>query len=150
MAAGLGFTLLAIGGAQSEGVPQLVLVAAGITILLAGVMVTLARTGRSDTILFQIVAALVATGLASTAVVFPPGLCISGFVVVAIWIGVIRRVIEKLRGRDPLAGWSDQRVMGLALAVTVLLVLTVAGVLWQRSHALPPAVRLPAEAPAPR
>lgn len=146
MGVGLFFIAVGLGGGASEGVPAFVPVAAGLVFFLAGLLIALAeRTGR-DTILTRVLAALLITAFATTAVVFPPSLLFMAPFAVLSWIAVARLVIQKRTGRDPLAGWSDGRILGLGCGITVLIGILIVAVVRLRSCAREPETRPPAEA----
>jgi hypothetical protein len=146
MGVGLVITAVGLAGGASEGVPPFVPVAAGLVFFLGGVLAVLHQSGREDTLLSRTLAALVATGLASTAVVFPPALLLSSPIVVLFWIAVVRLAIQKRTGSDPLGRWSDERVLGLGCGVTVLIWILILGLFQVRSCVQKPEARPPAEA----
>jgi hypothetical protein len=146
MGMGLVITALGLAGGASEGVPKFVPVAAGLVFFLGGVLAVLHRSGREDTLLSRTLAALVVTGLASTAVVFPPGLLLSSPIVVLFWMAAVRLAIQKRTGSDPLGSWSDERVLGLGCGVTVLIWILIVGLFQARSCVQQPGARPPAEA----
>lgn len=146
MGAGLFITGQGLAGGASEGVPPFVLVAAGLVFLLAGVLVALHERRGQDTVLSRILVALLVTGLASTAIVFPPGLLLAAPIVVLSWIAVVRLVVEKWTGSDPLAKWSEERVLGLGVGVTLAIGFVIFGMLQLRSCLRPPEAGSPAEA----
>jgi len=147
MGAGLVIIAAGLGGGASEGVPAFVPVAAGLVFFLGGVLAALHEGGGGrDTVLSRIFAALIVTGLAAAGVVFPPSLLFTAPFAVLSWIAVVRLVIEKRTGSDPLAGWSDGRMLGLGCGITVLIGILIIAVVQLRSCVREPEARPPAEA----
>ena len=146
MGAGLFFVAVALAGGASKGVPAFVLVAAGLTFFLGGVLAASHRPGSPETVLTRVLVALLVTALGTTGVVFPPSLLFTAPMAVLSWIAVVRLVVEKRTGRDPFAGWSDERQLGLGCGVTVIIALLIVGLLQLRSCARQPEARPPAEA----
>ena len=146
MGAGLVIIAVGLGGGASEGVPAFVPVAAGLVFFLAGVSVAFHKGGGGDTVLSRVFTALLVTAFAATAVVFPPSLLFMAPFAVLSWIAVVRLVIAKRTGRDPLAKWSDERVLGLGCGVTLLIGILIIGLLQLRSCVREPKARPPAEA----
>ena len=151
MAAGLAIIATGLGGAASEGVPPFVPVVAGAVFLLGGTLAAIHESGSGDSLLARTLVALLVTGLATCSIVLPPRLlalsllATAPFTVLA-WIAVARLVIERLTGRDPLATWSDQRVLGLGCVVTVAIGVLILGLVRLRSCVQEPRDRPPAEA----
>jgi hypothetical protein len=146
MGAGLFFIAVGLGGGASEGVPAFVPVAAGLTFFLGGVLAASHRPGSPETVLSRVVVALLVTALATVGVVFPPSLLFTAPMAVLSWIAVVRLVVEKCTGRDPLAGWSDERQLGLGCGITVLIGILIIAVVQLRSCVQKPEARPPAEA----
>jgi hypothetical protein len=150
MGAGLFIVGLGLAGQASEGVPALVLVAAGVTFFLGGVLACQAARGAGDTLAMRTLVALLITAFAAVAVVFPFSLLFMIPLGVLAWIAVARLAATTLGWRDPLAGWSDERQLGLGCGISVVLVLLVVGVAQLRACARQPEGRLPAEAEEPK
>lgn len=150
MAGGLVFVAVGIGGGASEGVPAFVPVAAGLAFFCAGLLAALSGTEIQDGLLTRTLVALVVSALATAGVVFPPSLLFTTPMAVLCWIAVARALVEWRSGRDPLAGWSDARVLGLGCGISVLLVILLIGSVQLRSCAPRPGPRPPAEAPETR
>ena len=149
MGVGLFFVGVGLAGGASEGVPAFVVVAAGLAFFLAGAFVAFYQRGSPDSVLTRVLAALLVTSLATAGVVFPPSLLATAPLAVLSWIAVFRLVVQNRTGRDPLANWSDGRVLGLGCGITVTLVIVAAALLYHRSCALEPEARPPAEAAEP-
>ena len=113
---------------MSEGVPPWTGVAAGLVFLLAGVLIIAGGHAgfRGPLIVAVFLSLLAALSLA----LFPPGGIIVAFLAIQGWIVVYRKVHERLTGRDPLAGMSDVRLLGVGCLVFLAVVLLVAAALW--------------------
>lgn len=122
-------------------------VVAGAVFVLAGLTVIVHESGREETVLARTLTALLVTGLTSVAAAFPPSLLAMGPITALTWIAVARLVIEKRTGRDPLASWSEARVLGLGCGCSVLAGLLLVGAAYAASCAQHPRERPPAEAP---
>jgi hypothetical protein len=147
IAAGLAIVAAGLGGAADEGVPVFVPVVAGAAFVLAGLIVVVHEGRRGDTLLARTLTALLVTGLTVVCVVIPPSLLAMGPITALAWIAVARLVIEKRTGRDPLASWSEARVLGLGCGCSVLAGLLLVGAAYAASCAQHPRERPPAEAP---
>ena len=145
---GVGLFVVGLGLADqaSEGVPAFVLVAAGVTFFLGGALAIQAGRGTGDTLAMRTLVALLMTAFTAASMVFPPSLLFMIPLTVLTWVAVARLATTTLGGRDPLAGWSDQRQLGLGCAISVVLVLLVIGGVQLRGCARQPERRLPAEA----
>ena len=143
MGVGLFIVAVGLGGGASEGVPMFVPVAAGLAFFFAGV--GSAFEGR-DAVVSRILGALVVTSFAAVTVIFPPSLMFMAPFAVLSWIGVVRLVVEKRTGRDPLARWSEGQVLGLGCGVTLLIAILIVGLFQLRSCLQEPEIRPPAEA----
>ncbi len=147
MGAGLVIIAVGLGGGASEGVPTVVPVAAGLAFFLGGVLAALHEGGGGrDTVPSRILVALLATALAAAGLVFPPSLLFTAPFAALSWIAVVRLVIERRTGSDPLAKWSDARVLGLGCSATIAIVILIAGLVLLRQCQEKPEVRPPAEA----
>ncbi len=127
MGAGLAIIAIGLGGGASEGVPTFVPVAAGLAFFFAGVGAVFYQSGGQDTVLTRIFSALLVTAFAAAAVVFPPSLLFMAPIAVLSWIAVVRLVVEKRTGTDPLAKWSDGQLLGLGCGVTVVIGILIIG-----------------------
>jgi len=143
MGMGLFIVAVGLGGGASEGVPMFVPVAAGLAFFFAGV--GSAFEGR-DAVVSRILGALVVTSFAAVTVIVPPSLMFMAPFAVLSWIGVVRLVVEKRTGRDPLARWSEGQVLGLGCGVTLLIAILIVGLFQLRSCLQEPETRPPAEA----
>lgn len=143
---GAGLAVIGVGlaGGASVGVPAFVVVAAGLTFLLAGLVAVQYR--GQDTVLTRFLVALLVTALTAASTVFLPSFLFMAWFTVLAWIAVARLVVQTRTGRDPLAGWSDERQLGLGCGITVIIAALIIGVLQLRSCARPPETRPPAEA----
>ncbi len=144
---GMGLIIIAVGlgGGASEGVPTFVPVAAGLAFFLGGVGTVFYLSGHQDTIRYRIFSALMVTGFAAAAVVFPPSLLFMAPIAVLSWIAVVRRVVERRTGIDPLAKWSDGQLLGLGCGVTLAIGILIIAVV-QLHSCREPEARPPAEA----
>lgn len=132
---------------MSEGVSEWVGVAAGSVFVLAGVLVAGHGSGvlSADGLTTRILGSILLTAFAAVSMIFPPGGLIVAFIAVNGWIWVYRGLHAAATGRDPLAGLSVQRQVGVGCVVFLLLLMLVAGLAgWNRRE---PAADLPLEAP---
>lgn len=107
----------------SKGVPPWAGVAAGGVFFLAGVLIVASgRGGLAGALTLAVFLSLFA---ALSLALFPPGGLVVAFVAVQAWIAVYRKLHEWVTGSDPLAGTSDERLLGLGCLVYLALVLLV-------------------------
>lgn len=117
---------------MSEGVPPWIGVAAGSVFFLAGVLVIRGakRGGSQDDFVTKVFVAVFVSVFAAVSMIFPPGGIFVAWLAVTCWIVVYRRIHQRVTGRDPLAGSSDAKQLGLGCLVTILLVLGVVLAAW--------------------
>jgi hypothetical protein len=149
MGVGLFIVAVGLGGGASKGVPTFVPVAAGLAFFFAGVLSSLHTSGGGDTVVSRILGALLMTSFASTAVIFPPSLLFMAPIAVLSWVAVVRLVVEKRTGTDPLARWSDGQQLGLGCGVSLAIVTLIVGLIQVRSCVREPKAWPPAEAVGP-
>ena len=116
----------------SEGVPPWIGVSAGAVFFVTGLLVlgSATRGGAADDLVTTILSAVLVTAFAAVSMIFPPGAIFVVYFAVLCWIVVYRRIHARATGRDPLAGLSDGRQLGLGCVVTIVLILAVVLVAW--------------------
>lgn len=116
----------------SEGVPLWIGVSAGAVFFLSGLLVlgSATRGAAAGDLATTILTAVLVTAFAAVSTIFPPGAIFVVYFAVLCWIAVYRQVHARVTGRDPLAGLSDRRQLGLGCAVTIALILLAVLVAW--------------------
>jgi len=133
---------------MSEGVPLFVGVAAGGAFFLAGVLLIgdATRLMPSGGILYNVVVALLVTDFGLVSFVFPPSALFVAVIAVQVWVGVYRKIHEKVTGRDPLGALSQAKQFGVGCLVALVLALVIVLLAWL-NRPTPPPENLPLEAP---
>jgi low affinity Fe/Cu permease len=148
---GLALIVLVLANPESmaDGVPLWIGVAAGGVFALAGVLVIRgAKSGGSrHDFATEVLVAVFVSVFAAVSMIFPPGGIFVAWLAVTCWIGVYRRIHERVTGRDPLAGSSDGKQLGLGCLVTILLILGVVLAAWLTGDRPPPEPLLPERMP---
>lgn len=104
---------------MSPGVSLWVGVAAGGVFFLAGVLIV---AGARQGLLGPLAVALLLSLFAALALVlFPPGGIVVAFLAVLGWLEVARTIHHRVTGRDPFAGMSDERRLGIGCLVFLAL-----------------------------
>jgi hypothetical protein len=133
----------------SEGVPRWIGVSAGAVFFLTGLVVLRSATGGGAAVdlVNTILVAVLVTAFAAVSMVFPPGALFVVYFAVLCWIAVYRQIHTRVTGRDPLAGVSDARHLGLGCAVTIVLILVVVLAVWLMKDPAPAVPLLPERMP---
>jgi hypothetical protein len=116
----------------SRGVPPWVGVGAGGVFFLAGVLIL--AGGRGGLAGPLVVAIFLSLFAAISLALFPPGGLVVAYVAVQGWIAVYRQLHQWITRRDPLAGASDTRLLGVGCVVFLVLLLLVLAVAWLSSR----------------
>jgi hypothetical protein len=132
----------------SEGVPRWIGVSAGAVFFLTGLLVLRSTThrGAAHDLANTILVAVLVTAFAAVSMVFPPSAVFVGYLAVLCWMQVYRQVHAHVTGRDPLAGVSDGRHLGLG-CLTIVVALVVVLAAWLMKDPQPAGPLLP-ERPA--
>lgn len=129
----------------SEGVARWIGVSAGAVFFLTGVLVlkSTMHRGAGHDLTNTILVAVLVTAFAAVSMVFPPSAVFVGYLAVLCWMEVYRRIHARVTGRDPLAGVSDGRHLGLGCAVTIVLILVLVLAAWLMKDRQPAGPLLP-------
>ncbi len=120
---------------MAAGVSPWVGIAAASVFFLAGAIMVGHESGLlgSHQVLASVVLAIFMTVFAAVSMIFPPGGIFVVFLAVNAWIQVYRAVHQALTGRDPFAGMSQEKQLGIGCIVFLLLALLVVVLVWWRS-----------------